>query len=632
MNSFLTDRKNILFFAFLLAMILLEGSHLYADKVILKNGKEIEGRILKEEDDSITLLTPSMSIILQRSDIETIEREADVSQEEVMGDIALEDGRFGEALAYYQAALKTKMNKEEVLEKINRIQKIQEEEIKRRFGRQLKEVDELIKQKNFDQAEVLLTQVLSNLPAEILAKPVKDKMAHLYHQKALEYLNTVDEIKAEQSLKKAISISEDAYEAHFLYANLLSRNPRTYDGAIDHYKRGIEAGTGKLSTERKAHYHRNLAILYEQQRQFLEAIDQHKKTLDMDPVNYPDSKERIVEAYLYLSNQVPSHDYDKKREYLLAALDTDNYSPKARYSLALLYYEHGFIDEAMSECYKLLEIDPRMPYLHYYQAMCYLKKNQYEKAKDALERELAINPNNYEALCAIGDYYLNGGQYDTAIDYYEKAKDFRKEKYRAYIGLARAYRKIEKPKKARRNLDQVFLTNPDHIEATILSGSLFKDNKEYKKARELFNNVVTRLKESGNLRNPEQKDLLIEALLQRGELNLILDSPRIALADFRETLELEPGYAEIYYHMAQANIKITKYKEAENNYFKAQSLDQKNPKYYLGLGILYHTKLKKTQKAVEYYQKYIRLGGEDFEKVNEWIKECGGQTVEPQIE
>ena len=61
-------------------------------------------------------------------------------------------------------------------------------------------------------------------------------------------------------------------------------------------------------------------------------------------------------------------------------------------------------------------------------------------------------------------------------------------------------------------------------------------------------------------------------------------------------------------------------------------LDPKNPKYYLGLGIMYHNNLKKTQKAIENYTKYIELGGEDFEKVNEWIKECGGQPVQHKIE
>ena len=47
----------------LLCFVLVQG--VFADKVIMKNGKEIKGRILKEEPDSITIMTPTMSIILQ---------------------------------------------------------------------------------------------------------------------------------------------------------------------------------------------------------------------------------------------------------------------------------------------------------------------------------------------------------------------------------------------------------------------------------------------------------------------------------------------------------------------------------------------------------------------------------------
>jgi hypothetical protein len=47
---------------------------------------------------------------------------------------------------------------------------------------------------------------------------------------------------------------------------------------------------------------------------------------------------------------------------------------------------------------------------------------------------------------------------------------------------------------------------------------------------------------------------------------------------------------------------------------------------------MYQTKLKETKKAIAQYTKYIELGGEDFEKVNDWIKECGGKPVAPKIQ
>ncbi len=605
---------------------------LNADVVILKNGKRIQGRIVREDDNSITVLTPTMSIVLRRSEIGKVERDPTLSKEGILGDIAFEDKQYADALAYYRAALKKGKNLDALRSKIESITKIQEAEVRRRFGERLKQAERLITQKQFKQAENLLKQILTNLPDESLAKPVRDKLAHLYYMRALEYRNTVDDLKAEAELKKAIAISDGAYEAHLLYAGLLARNPRTYDEAIKHYLRGIEGGANALSPQELARYHRRIALLYEQKKQYQQVIEHYMKVLELEPVNYPDTRERIVRGYLNLAEQIPESDFAKRRDYLLEAVKIDPFSADAHFALVSLYYNNSLINETLKECDKLINLNSRMRGVHYYLAMCHLKRREYEKAREALERELSINPGSYQALCALGDYFLNGGKYKEAITYYEKARDIRQEKYRAYIGLTRAYRRLDKPDKARENLDQIFTTNPTHLEATILSGALYKDAKEFEKARKLFDNVVTRLKERGNLNNPDTRKLLVEALNQRGELNLLRDSYRIAIADFRESLKYQPDYAEAYYNIARVYTKMGRFFDAEKNYFKAQSLDPRNPRYYLGLGIMYHINLKRKEKAIENYTKYIELGGEDFEKVNQWIKECGGKPIKPKME
>jgi len=604
----------------------------FGDTIFMKNGKSVEGRILKEDDNSITFLTPTMSINILRSNIARIERQATLSQNEVLGDIALEDKRYDEALSYYQAALKTGQNTESIRKKIASIQKIQEEEVTRRFGQQIKQAERLMDLKDFDSAEKLLNQILATIPNAALAKPVKDKIAHLYYRRALEYKNVVDDLKALDALKSAISISDGAYEAYLMYADILSGSTKNNMQAIDNYLRGLEAGDNNLTKEEKARYRRKVATLMEQEKNYADAIKQHKKVLELDPINYPDTKQKIIEDYLNLAAQAPPTEYGKRLELLNAALETDPYSTNARFAIVLLYYDNNHIDDAVKQCIELNNMNSKITDVHYYLGMCYLRQKKYEDARDAFERELLLNPNNYDALCAMGDYYLNGGKYDQAITYYDKARELSKEKYRAYLGLTRAYKKLEKPEKAREYLDQVFLTNPDHIEATILSGALYKDAKDYVKARSLFDNVVQRLTEGGHLNMTENMTLLIEALNQRGELNLILDSPRIALADFNEALKYQPDCAESYYLIAQAHSKMGNFKDAEDNFLTAQKLEPKNPNYYLGLGIMYHTKLKETKKAIVEYTKYIELGGEDFEKVNDWIKECGGKPVAPKIQ
>ena len=483
--------------------------------------------------------------------------------------------------------------------------------------------------KNFDKAEQLLRGILNNLPSASLATPVKDKLAYLYYKKAVEYLNTVDEIKAEESLKKAIDLSDNVYQAHLMYADFIYRITRTRKEALKHYKIAAESGSSEMSDEKLAEIHHKIAEIYEENEDYEKSIKHYKKTLELDPISHPDTREQIVSNYLKIVKQIPPSDFSRCRKYLEKALEVDSFSVSAHYTLAMLYYQNNLLDEAIMELKKILELNSRVSDVNYYLAMCYLRQGEHEKARIALEKELSSNPYNYNALCAMGDYLLNGGKYEKALSYYKKARDIKKEKYRAYLGMARAYRKMEQPDKARQNLEEVFVTNPDHIEATILEGALYKDAKKYEKARKLFDDVVQRLKEKGNLKDPDTRQLIVEALNQRGELNMMRKSYLVAIADFNESLNYRPDYPETYYLIAQAKTKLGQFIEAEQNYKRAQQLDPDNPNYYLGLGILYQTHMNKPEFAVKNYTRYIKLGGDDFENVNQWIRECGGEPVSP---
>lgn len=611
--------------------LLFIGKNVQADTIILKNGKKIEGRIVKEDDNAITVQTLTMSIVLSRDNVSEIKKEENLGRNEVLGDIAFEDNRYREALELYYLAMNNAQDKERIREKIEKIRQIQQEEVMRRFGNELKMLDDMIESKQLNPVETRLKEILEDLPDKSMAEPVNRKLAEVYYLMALEYQNTVNDRMALEYLKKAIDTWPHHYKSHLSYANFLIRNSRSVNEAIDHYLKGLEEAGDDLSKKDRASYHRKLAELYENRKQMKESIEHYKKVMELSPVSYPDTKEKIVNAYLEWAMDQSVTSFDERERLLKEAIIIDEYALAPRFALAYIYYESGKTEKTLQECRKIIEFDPSAPDVHYYMAMCYLYKNEFEKAKKALEKELDINPQNYEALCAMGDYMITGGNYDKAIEYYQRARNLRSEKYRAYIGLARSWRKKEQPKKARENLEQVFLTNPDHIEATILSGSLYKDDNEFKKARELFDEVVSRLKSRNNL-SLSEKQLLIEALNQRGELNLLLDSPRLAITDFEESLAIAPENAETYYLIAKTMTKLKNFDQAENYYFRAQELNPENPDYFLGLAILYHQYTQETSKAVKNYTTYIQKGGEDFQTVNEWIRELGGDPVSPPVE
>lgn len=84
----------------------------HADTVYLKNGKALEGEVVKEDADGVVLKLPTGEIKLKAADVETVERQSSLEYKLSLGRRMLQAERFDDAIAALQDAYLS--NKENV--------------------------------------------------------------------------------------------------------------------------------------------------------------------------------------------------------------------------------------------------------------------------------------------------------------------------------------------------------------------------------------------------------------------------------------------------------------------------------------------------------------------------------------
>ena len=96
-------------------------------------------------------------------------------------------------------------------------------------------------------------------------------------------------------------------------------------------------------------------------------------------------------------------------------------------------------------------------------AYAYLLRGQYGPASDALERAMALNPNDWDSQAMVGSVMLYSGQRDEAIQAYEAALRFNPSMdVDRLFELGLAYYLEERYDEAIRTLERGVSRNPDH--------------------------------------------------------------------------------------------------------------------------------------------------------------------------
>ncbi|MBN1517613.1 tetratricopeptide repeat protein [Candidatus Sumerlaeota bacterium] len=150
--------------------------------------------------------------------------------------------------------------------------------------------------------------------------------------------------------------------------------------------------------------------------------------------------------------------------------------------------------------------------------------------------------------------------------------------------------------------------NPESAECMLnMADSLAQSGREKKasewfaQARERFPHQPEPFYESGNFYRRSLKD------------------NKTAAAMYRAAIAIDKNFDKAFNNLGIALLNMKQYDDAAQTYQQGIDVNPQNPKFYRNLGIIYEQHLNQPQKALECYQRYVDLGGENKDEVQGWI-------------
>jgi tetratricopeptide (TPR) repeat protein len=617
------------------ALVLIAPTFLAADQIVRTDGRVLEGKIVEETAQRVTIqLKSGAKIAVNRPDISELHRDESMSPQESDGDTAFAQENYERALDLYEAALAISAEEPirvRLAEKIEQARTAIRERDEETVRQQLVVFEDFLARRSYAKATEVLDQIEQRHASEpMFLEAVRRARARIHYSKARDARNAVNVPLAEREVKTALSMAPDFYEAQMLAAQIYYDRSEFLE-ALQHFLDARRyADTERQGTNAIDNLDYQIGVLLHQLGRYQEALPYFSRLRAEAAERFPravdyeiDSLSRLGDYYLF------SGDLDNAIETYELAIASDPDNPillpiRKRLGELFLAKIPAEPDRALEQFLIMQRDTMAIPDLFYLIARCYMQKGETESAIQALESEIRLNPANYNAYIDLATLYVDSGQYSRAEARLKAAIDANPDPYQADLILGRLRRLQKRYDEAKTLLNRVIAKDDSVIEASLLLGLVYLDEKEYVQSADLFERVIREYQEKEN-RTPAETRILGQALNARGQVDLERQQVRLALERFEKARQLDPTLAETYGFMGQAHRRLTNYPRAEELFKQAIDLAKNNPDYHLQLGLLYHNNLEQPEDAIEQYNKYFDLGGQDYVNVNKWLEELGAK-------
>jgi tetratricopeptide (TPR) repeat protein len=171
---------------------------------------------------------------------------------------------------------------------------------------------------------------------------------------------------------------------------------------------------------------------------------------------YPDDPEILLQA----SRLHAGRSYELMRRLIRTAPD----SVWVHYANAEVHESLEHYDLAIAEYRKILEMEPRLPGIHFRIGRTILLKSrdpkEMDEALNQFKEELGIAPQSADAEYEIGEICRQRGQFQPALERFSKAIEYHPEFEEAEIGLSRTLISLGKPQEAVAHLKEAIRLSP----------------------------------------------------------------------------------------------------------------------------------------------------------------------------
>lgn len=143
-----------------------------------------------------------------------------------------------------------------------------------------------------------------------------------------------------------------------------------------------------------------------------------------------------------------------------------SYSPEVEALLvsADQLFEAGKLDEAELNYVKLCAIEPKIAHVYNRLGAIYLKRENLEDAKEALEAGLKFEPMNGQILNNLGLIYFKQSKFTDAVRYYERSIRVERGIPQRYLNLGLAFMALRQYSKAAHQFKRASNLEPENEE------------------------------------------------------------------------------------------------------------------------------------------------------------------------
>jgi tetratricopeptide (TPR) repeat protein len=626
------------------ALGVLASSPLSADILEMRTGARMEGRILSEVGDSIQFETlQRVELTIPKSTVSEVVRQPAHTFHERLAEMARKAGRFDEAVAQLEEAIKAGGDQDSLSAKIEAIRAEAVPQASAQFAARLDDARHAMSQGRLEDAERQLRSVKADAPASDRGthEMVAALLSYVLSEQAHRLVDSVNYTQAERVLREALELAPNDHYVAAQLAEVLSRNPLKRQEAVNLFRTAIAQGGDAMPAHDRNQMVYSLGRLYRDMGDHVNAVRYLRAVYQADPKFRSDLSRDLVASLVAFGQTCEPSRRELAIRSAQEALAINSRSAEARLLLASNLMELGRNEEAVETLTPLAEQDNRRRGVNQMIAQALLREGNVTRARTHLERELQLNGQNYEVLCDLADLDLNAGMLDEARARLERAQAIDERNPRAILGLARVEREAENYSQALAHVRRVLDALPDHLAGNLELGYVQRDQFNYEAAAEAFGRVVQILEERRS-DDYEWRKQMADALVAQGEVRLLTTGPGTATRDFNRALEVLPDYALAYYSIGEAykrkyadSKQLDDLRLAEQNMLRAREIEPGNPEFAFGLGVLYQQVMAAAdsgnsqeylQKAVEHYEAYIDSGGGQVETVRGWIRESGGEV------
>ena len=375
--------------------------------------------------------------------------------------------------------------------------------------------------------------------------PSADKIAELFDRDLSFFDNRLDRI----ALSSGVSLdsAEGLYDAGAAYLRLaqLDRAETSFTDAI------------KMDPEMADAYNA-LGVVMTRQRQYDQALELFNKALELNP---NDAGFRINVALAY---HLQGRSEDAEQAYQLA-IDTNS-----DFAGALSFLSGGGTAGAQ----KTDPLNRIASEKSYEDGAAFLRLNRLDRATEALDRALSLNPNNAEALNAKGVIATRERQYDEALALYQRAVNVTPGNAGFHANLAITYHLQGKK-------DQAIQA---YRKAVDLDDN-FDGQLDFITGGQPIQSIEIASTPSSKTAGPLQK-IAAEKAYDDGAAFLRLGRLDRASEQFDRALSLNPNNVDAMNGKGVAATRLRKYNEAVEMFNRAIAQDPDNGGFLINLAIL----------------------------------------------